>query len=47
MLLDYGKMRLAAGEIQKGDFMKMVLGAANNMKMAKKCYETIPDEIRK
>ncbi len=46
-MLDLGKMRLAAGEIQKADFMKMVLGAANNMKIAKKCYETIPDEISK
>ena len=47
MMLELGKLRLAAGEIQKADFMKIVLGAANNMKIAKKCYETIPDEISK
>ena len=39
MMMDLGKMKLSSGEIKKQEFMKMVLGAANNMKIARRCFE--------
>jgi len=38
-MLNLGKIRLEAGEIDQKEFMKMALGAAANIKFAKKCFE--------
>ena len=38
-MLNLGKIRMAAGEINQKEFMNIALGAAANIKFAKRCFE--------
>ena len=39
-MLNLGKIKMEAGEINQKEFMNIALGAAANIKFAKKCFET-------
>ena len=38
-MLNLGKIKMQAGEISQKEFMNIALGAAANIKFAKKCFE--------